>query len=208
MTESLTFTAYCDLVLVRLYEAEREADRNPGAPRVIDVASLMADITEQGVPEDWAWDAAAWIINQGYANDYLTDASATTSLSPEGRIYVEAPERGTGIIGRYHQGSQFVVIHGDSNQVSVGHGQTVTQTIGEFSKEEVEELLDQAESRLQADATLTDSARQDALADIDSIRTQVAKAAPNRNVLAALATTLGSVASLTDIADKLRHLFS
>jgi hypothetical protein len=205
MTETLTFTAYCDLVLARLYEAEREAERNPGTPAVINVDDLMADITEQGVPEGWAWDAAAWIINQGFGHDYLTDQTATTALTPDGRIYVEA-ERGTGIIGRYHQGSQFVVVTGDGNQVAVGHGQTVTQAIqGDLSKEEISDLLDEAETALQADTTLTNTDRQDALADVTSMRTQIAKAAPNRQALTALAAGLASVASLADTADKIHQ---
>jgi hypothetical protein len=39
MTETLTFTAYCDLVLARLYEAEREGERNLMAPAVIKLPS-------------------------------------------------------------------------------------------------------------------------------------------------------------------------
>jgi hypothetical protein len=87
--------------------------------------------------------------------------------------------------------AQLVVIHGDGNQVAVGHGQTVTQTIqGDFSKEEVSELLDQAETALQADTTLTDTERDDALADVASMRAQLGKAIPNRAALRALAAGL------------------
>jgi hypothetical protein len=202
MADKLTFTAYTDLLLARLYEAEQ---RNSSV-QPFDAYELMADITEQGVPREWAWEAAKWIADHGLGHDFLTMGSADTRLTAEGRMYVEA-ERGTGVISQYHEAPQFVLVYGDSNQVSVGHGQTVTQTIsGDFSKEEVSELLDQAEAALEADTALTDTDRDDALADVASMRAQIAKAAPNRQVLTALATGLGSVASLVDIADKLHHV--
>ena len=156
MAEKLTFTAYTDLALARLYEAE-ERD---GSSQVIDLYDLMADITDQGIDREWAYQAAQWIVAHGYGHDFLTNGSATTQLTGDGRMYVEA---GTGIISDYQQSPQIVVVSGDGNQVAVGHGQTVNQR-GEFSQEEITELLDQAETVLQADATLSDTDRDDALA--------------------------------------------
>jgi hypothetical protein len=197
MAKKLTFTAYTDLALARLYEAEGR----DGSSRVIDLYNLMADITDQGIDREWAYQAAQWIVDHGYGHDFLTMGSATTQLTGDGRMYVEA---GTGIISDYQQSPQIVVVSGDGNQVAVGHGQTVTQS-GSFEKEEISELLDRAEAALAADETLTESEREDAFTDVKAMRAQIAKATPNRQVLTALATGLGSVASLVDIADKLHH---
>ncbi|MFL5313030.1 MAG: hypothetical protein ACJ79H_21570 [Myxococcales bacterium] len=202
MAERLTFTAYTDLVLARLYEAEQRE----GAPQHFDVYELMEDITEQGVARDWAWDAAQWIVEHGLGHDFLGSGAADTALTAEGRMYVEA-ERGTGIISQYHSAPQLVVVHGDGNQIAVGHGQQVEQSIaGDLSKEEVVELLDQAEAALEQDDTLTGPERQDALSDVASMRAQLEKTTPNRRALAALAAGLPAVASLADIADKIRAL--
>jgi hypothetical protein len=79
VAEQLTFTAYTDLVLARLYEAEQRY----GPSRPIDAYELMADITDQGVEREWAWDAAKWIIDHGLGHDFLTMGSATTKLTGE-----------------------------------------------------------------------------------------------------------------------------
>lgn len=77
---------------------------------------------------------------------------------------------------------------------------------GEFSKEELEPLLDEAEARVNSDDGLDDDERSDVLADIDAIRKQLEKTKPNTGVLAALVTSLAAVESLTDIAEKLHTL--
>ena len=134
----------------------------------------------------------------------MSVATPAVELNANGRLYAEA---GAGVIGDYQRSAQIVFVGG--NQVAVGHGQSVTQTMsGDFSREEVVELLDQAESALETETTLTDTDRQDALADVAAMRARVANANPNRQALTALATGLASVASLTDIADRLHRLSS
>jgi hypothetical protein len=124
-------------------------------------------------------------------------------LTAEGRLRAEG---GEGIIGDYQRGAQIVVIDGDGNQVAVGHGQTVTQTdLGPVQKEEIVWLLDQADAALKGDTTLADTDRLDALADIDSMRTQLAKETPNRPALSALAAGLPAVGSVAEIAEEIRH---
>jgi len=200
MAEKLTFTAYTDLVVARLYEIEQNGERP-----LANVVELMADL-DGVVPDEWPWEAAMHLVKTGLAHDFLSMGSPEVQLNANGRLRAEG---GAGIIGDYQRSSQVVLVYGDANQVAVGHGQTVTQTMsGDFSKEEVSELLDQAEAVLEADTTLTDTEREDALADVTSMRAQIAKAAPNRQALTALATGLASVASLADIADKLLHLLS
>lgn len=159
------------------------------------------------VPEDWAWDAAKYLIDHGLGADYLTQGSATTALTPDGRVFVER-EQGTGIIGEYRRADQIVVVVGDANQVAVGHGQHVVQQAqGNLSKEETVELLDEAEARLADDQTLTSDERDDALADLHGVRAQIEKKTPNRDALRALIVGLGGLASIADIVDKLSSAF-
>jgi hypothetical protein len=198
MAQRLTFTAYWNLVLARLYEKEQNGEQ----PRA-NVAELMADL--HGIaPDGWAWEAAMHLVKSGLAHNFLSFGNPEVELNAQGRLRAEA---GQGIIGDYQRSPQIVLVHGDGNQVAVGHGQTVTQTIqGDFSKEEVGELLDQAEAVLEADATLTDGDRQGARSDVAAMRAQLAKENPNRAALRALAAGLPTVAALADIGDKIRAL--
>jgi hypothetical protein len=200
--ERLTFTRYTDLVLARLYEAENRVGPN----QMVDVRELMSDLGSV-VPSDWAWDAAKYIVDHGLGHNFLTMGSATTALTPDGRVFVEA-ERGTGIIGEYRSANQIAVVTGDGNQVAIGHGQQVVQTLtGDFSKEEVVELLDEAEARLASDNRLDEDARADALTDLRALRGQAEKKNPSREALRALAAGLAGVDSLADIVEKLHALF-
>jgi hypothetical protein len=200
MAEHLTFTAYADLVMARLYEAHM---REP-ARQYFNVDKLMSDIAGR-VPDGWAWDAAKHLVEQGLGEDFLSMQSADTALTPAGRMHVE---RGSGIIGEYQRADQIVVVTGDGNQVAVGHGQQVVQIAqGDLSKEEAIELLGQAEARLAEDQTLSDDERADALTDLHAVRTQLEKKTPNREVLKALVAGLAGVASIADIVAKLSGAF-
>jgi hypothetical protein len=90
---------------------------------------------------------------------------------------------------------------GDGDQVVVDRGRRVTRTSqGDLSRVEIGELLDQAEAVFRADTNLTDNERQDGLADVASMRSQLTKATPNRRALVALAGGLPPIAALADIA--------
>src|SRR6266536_3039923 len=70
------------------------------------------------------------------------------------------------------------LVMGDGNQVAVGHGQTETQS-GGFEKDEVLEIVDEAETRLRQ-ADLTADEREEALADLATIRTQAGEEGAKR----------------------------
>lgn len=198
MAPTLTFTKYCELVVARLYEIEQE-----GNVPMAEVRELMADL-DGLVPAEWPREAAQHLVESGLALDFMAQGSWEVQLNARGRLLAES---GAGIIGTYQQSPQVVFTLGDGNQVSVGHGQHVTQTIhGDLAKEEVTDLLDQAEATLQADTTLSAAERDDALTDVNSMRAQVAKRTPNRVALRALAAGLPTIAALADIADELRRL--
>lgn len=198
MAYPLSFSKYCELAVARLYELEQDG----GSPRA-DVAQVMADL-DGVVAAAWSREAARHLVDSGLAVDLAGQGSRVVELNERGRHLAEA---GAGIIGEYQRSPQVVFIVDDGNQVAVGRGQTVTETIrGGFSKEEVVELLDEAEGALEADTTLTDTERQDALTDLASMRTQLAKATPNWHALSALAAGLPALASLAGTADRIRRL--
>jgi hypothetical protein len=202
MPERLTFTRFTELALARLYEAEeREGPNHP-----VDLRDLMSDL-EGEVPNDWPWDAAKYLVEQGLGQDFLTMQAAQTALTPEGRVFVER-EEGTGIIGEYRHSDQVVVVLGDANQVAVGHGQQVVQAArGDLSKEEATELLEEAKGRVAADEALDTESRADVLADLEAARMQINKTHPNREALQVLLAGLGGLASIADIVEKLRLAF-
>lgn len=81
----MTFTAYCDLALDRLYERDLTTPSN----EAVDLRFLMADFEER-VPANWPWEAATWIVEEGYGHDFRgMGGSAQTLLKPAGRRYVE-----------------------------------------------------------------------------------------------------------------------
>lgn len=126
---------------------------------------------------------------------------AKVKLTPAGRVFVEQEQSPT--IRDYRNSHQVVVVTGDGNQVAVGHGQTVQQS-RTFEKEEALELLDEAEQRLEASDLPADD-RADALADVETIRTQVKKQNPN---IAVIKTTLAALSAVNVVADLAENLGS
>ena len=118
----LTFTEFVELMLVRLYEADRQ---QPG--EVIDLSRLAAELG-QDVPEGWLFDAVEALADRGLVEDMRTMQTAHAILRGEGRLFVE---RGgsTGVIDEYRQHpANFVVVSGSGHQVAVATGGSVTQT--------------------------------------------------------------------------------
>lgn len=197
--EALTFTTFTDLVLVRVHDEERKEGTN----QFFDVHELVSDVP--GVQPGWAQQAVELLGQQGLVHPVVAFGdTAQAALTPKGRMYVEN-EDGTGLIARYHS-RQLVVVAGDGNQVVVaGRDQTGPVSYGGFSKEEVEELLDQAEASI-ASPSVSARDRQDAQADIETVRAQLKKEKPNRAIMSAAVETLRDITGLAEIGEKLAHL--
>jgi len=195
MAQELTFSRFAELLLARTYEREQRE----GAMHFFDTRELMSDLA--GVVDDaWMWQAAELVKRQGLLQALVSDqGSARVQLTPEGRVFVEQEQ--SPIIRDYRNSPQMVVVTGDGNQVAVGHGQTVQQS-GTFAKEEALELLDEAERRLQA-SDLPKDERDDALADVETIRTQVKKQKPNVAVIKTTLAALSAVNVVADLAEKI-----
>jgi hypothetical protein len=195
MAQQLTFSRFADLLLARTYEHEQRE----GAMRHFDTRDLMSDLV--GIVEDaWMWQAVEFLARQGLLDALTSDqGGARVNLTPEGRVFVEQEQSPT--IRDYRNSAQIVVVTGDGNQVAVGHGQTVQQS-GTFEKEEALELLDELEERLQA-SDLPGPERADALADVETIRTQMKKEKPNLAVIKMTVAALSAIGAVADIAERI-----
>jgi hypothetical protein len=209
MAQELTFTRFAELMLARTYEREKRNRPKTGGPKMVGptvfiaASEVMADVAPH-VPDHWFWEAAQYLDEQGLVNASIMDSGdAFLKMTGRGRVFVEQ-EEGTGVIREYRKQDQFVVVLGDGNQVAVGHGQTVQQR-GSFSAEEAVELLDQADQRLQA-SDLPEVERADALADVETIRTQVKKEKPNVAVIRTTLAALGAIDVVADLAEKLGNV--
>jgi hypothetical protein len=199
--DELTFTRFTDLLLARTYEREQR----DGSAIFFPVSELMKDLTPY-VDSAWLWQSAQFLEGRNLVQAVLpTSGNAQVFLTAEGRLFVE-DERGTGLIGQYRQQDQVVLVIGDGNQVAVGHGQTVRQS-GEFSKEEALELVGEAERRLH-DADLPAEERDEALADLETVKTQLTKKNPNLAAVKAIVSGLRDVKVIADLADTLHGLFT
>jgi hypothetical protein len=144
-------------------------------------------------------DAAKVIQARGLALCMINSRGSFGRLTGEGRIFVDQG-KGTGIISEYRRApEQFVqnvnISGGAGNNYAVGsdladvrQSATNSQDFGSAFK-----VLDDIEQRVASDATLGREDRQDVLSDVDSVRRQLKKREPNRNVLASLLDSLGQI---------------
>jgi hypothetical protein len=199
--DELTFARFTDLLLARTYEREKR----DGPAIFFPVSELIGDLVPHVDPV-WLWQSAQLLESRNLVQAAIPlSGDAQVFLTAEGRLFVE-DEQGTGVIGRYRQQDQVVLVIGDGNQVAVGHGQTVRQS-GEFSKEEALELVGEAERRLH-DADLPAEEREEALADLDTVKTQLKKRNPNLAAVKAVVSGLRDVKVIADLADTLHGLLT
>jgi hypothetical protein len=199
--DELTFARFTDLLLARTYEREKR----DGSAVFFAVGELMEDLAPY-VDSAWLWQSAQLLESRNLVQAAIpTSGDAQVLLTAEGRLFVE-DEQGTGLIGQYRQQDQVVLVIGDGNQVAVGHGQTVRQS-GEFSKEEALELVDEAERRLHG-ADLPAEEREEALADLETVKMQLKKKNPNLAAVKAVLSGLRDVKLIADLADTLYGLLT
>jgi len=192
-TTTLSFSQFIDLLLARLYDAQRT---NPNG--MIDLNALAADLRET-VPDDWVVDAARVMQSRGLADCIISYGACRGRLTGEGMLFVEEG-RGTGVISQYRQEPaqyfQHVNVSGSGNQVVVGSNQSgVQQSSGEQSRPQVFHLINEIEEQLKRDSSLGQSEREEFLNDVGSLRQQMKKRTPNLSAVAALLEPLGGIAS-------------
>jgi hypothetical protein len=205
----LTFSQFIDLLLARLYDAQR-ADPDG----MVDLNELAADLRES-VPDDWVVDAAKVMQAQGLADCMISYGACRARLTGMGMLFVEQ-DGGSGVIRQYHQGPaqffQHVHVSGaGSHQVVVGnHQNNVTQTsTAQRERPQVFHLIDQIQERIANDSTLAPDEREEIGSDIESVRQQMKKRVPNLSAVAAILEPMGRIASVAgQVAMLIKNLYS
>jgi hypothetical protein len=113
MPERLTFTAFVDFVLARLYELDDGEFH--------DVKAIAAEL-RYPVAESWPYDAVNVLESRGLVVEAMGFGKPDATISGAGRLFVEEQERvSASVIQEYRaRPSSFVVVAGTGNQVVVG----------------------------------------------------------------------------------------
>jgi hypothetical protein len=201
----LNFSQFIDLLLARLYESERQE----GAGKFFDLR-IIAKGMKSAIPDQWVFDAGKVLEAQGLAQCIFTmGGNVQAMLTGEGRLFVEN-NRGTGIIEKYWSApGNYVVVTGSGHQVVVGKQRDVKQQMSIVEERRPAfNLLEEIEKELRSDSSLSQSERQDLLADLDMIRRQLNKKEPNRAALAALLEPLSQISSIAGAVVNLIRLLN
>lgn len=202
--DALTFTQFVELILARLYEADRQ---QPG--HYVDLF-MLAEELRQDVPDDWVREARDALQNRDLIHSFkVSGRIAEAKLTGEGRLYVEQGGD-TGIIDEYKQHpTNFVIVTGSRAQVAVGTGGNVTQTSVQGKvPDEAWELLDLIENEVRDADGLSHQERQDALTDVKTARAQLERPEPNKQAAIAILDPLAKVSSIGSFVAKLGELLA
>ena len=199
--ETLSFSAFLELVLVRVAEADRV---EPGEYH--DLFELV-EFLRLEVDDEWVYDAAKILDDRGLVTWLKVHGRPTNvRLTGEGRLYVE---RGgdTGVIRQYErQPSLFVV-----NITGEGHNVAVSQTgaVSQVSNRETNELLvlvEEIERELERDDSLSAEDKAGFRTDLDAVRGQLRKPEPNRKAVASLLEPMAGIASVGSFVTSLLEI--
>jgi hypothetical protein len=198
----LRFTDFIELVLARLYEADREG----GHEHFVEMDEVASGLKED-IPEAWPFDALVELENRGLIQAMkVMGSNGLAKINGAGRLYVEEQERESeSVIHDYRKHpSNFVVVTGRGHQVAVGTSGDVAQTsVSKETRNEVVVLLDEMEARLREDDSLTDAAKGMALEDVQASRKQLDRPEPNKRAVAALLEPLAHIASISSSVAKI-----
>lgn len=202
--EKLKFSQFVDLILARLYDLEQE-----GRTGYTEINAIAGELSQK-VPSNWVWDAAKVLEARGLANcEFFVGGVCIAELSGEGRLFVE--EGGSRIIQEYKSDpAQFVIATGRDNQVVVAGGKataTQSRTIAEERKPAFD-LIQQIEELLEQDDSMSPEEKRDLGSDLEGVKGQLSKRAPNRDALASLLNGLSQVRSVAGSVAELVKLLN
>jgi hypothetical protein len=190
----MTFSEFIDFLLLRLYQLEREH----GTGRYFFLNWIAQNLKEE-IPLPWIRDAAKVLESRRLAHCiYMVGGLVQAELSGEGRLWVEE-NKGAVPKLREIQNRITVSVSGSNNEIAVAGGdqaQLPQHLTIEAQREPAFTLLNEIEAELKRDAALSDADRSDSLADLEAVRTQLKKRAPNRPALAAILEPLSQISSI------------
>lgn len=199
---SYKFTDFVDLLLVALYEA----DQSDTGGDYQDLDALASTIKGE-VPPDWVFDAAKVLHTRGLADVIFTFGGTEGKISGQGRLYVEAGMGFTKEAQASHN-NFYVTVSGSGNQVVTGQDASgVSQTTSQQESSPALRLLKEMEAKINSDAVLPGHTKLEATTYIKLLRFEVAKAEPNRTLIATLLESLSKIASIAgNVASFIRLL--
>jgi hypothetical protein len=188
---SYKFSEFVDLLVVKLYESEREQDSSA----FVNLDALAQQI-KGDIPSDWVFDAAKVLETRALANCTFNPRGTFAKISGEGRLYVE---EGRGITKQVQQSPAnfYVTVTGDNNNILAAQDATNIQqkTIDE-TQTPIGKELNEITKRIEADSALSEATRQEALDYANLIRNETKKPEPNRSLVAAVLEPLSKIASI------------
>jgi len=196
------FSELVDLILVRLYDLERNA--RPGG--LFDVNAIVRTLKDK-FPEQWVFDAGKVLESRGWGQVLFTFGGGFHArLTGEGRLYVEE-ERGTGIIKQYRMHPEYFVIETPETNKAAAAGTTGATAI-EQERAPALQIVAQLREMLRVESTLSAAERDDLLSDVEMVEQQLKKREPNRAALAALLEPLARVTSIAGLVSELVRLLN
>jgi uncharacterized protein (UPF0147 family) len=185
------FSEFVDLLIVKLYEAEREQDSSA----FVNLDMLAQQINDD-IPSDWVFDAAKVLETRALANCTFNSMGTFAKISGEGRLYVE---EGRGITKEVQRApsNYYVTVNGDQNNVVTAQDASNIQqkTVSE-DQTPIGKVLDEITKRIEADIALPEAIRKEALDYANLIRKETKKPEPNRSLVAAVLEPLSKIASI------------
>jgi hypothetical protein len=199
---SYKFSELIDLLIVMLYEADRQQEN----PSFVSLDALAQQIKGE-IPSEWVFDAAKVLQSRMLADCTFNSMGTYAKISGEGRLYVE---EGRGITREAQQSPAnfYVTVNGDNSNILVAQNATdVRQANASEDQTPVGKVLNEIQKRIQEDPKLTQDARSEALDYAALIRKETKKAEPNRTLVAVVLDSLSKIASIAgNVATLMKYL--
>jgi hypothetical protein len=198
------FSEFVDMILVRLYELDRQDSQ-----RFVDLSVIQKELKEQ-VPTSWLIDAAKVLQSRGLAECMITYSGVFAQISGEGRLYVEDGRGYTKKIEESRSSYYNINVSGGINQIVSGSSTgSATQTVtnakdtGPWAN-----LIDTIESKLKNDGSLSEVEKDDALTYLNVVRGELRKQEPNQSIVAAVLQPLSHILSVASQVANLIKIFN
>ena len=181
-----TFSKFIDLLLVKLYDLDREL-----GDKFFDLNWIAQQIIGNS-PEKWGFDAAKVLESRGLAMCIFTFGGVQGQITGEGRLYVEE-DRGKTEEIKKDRPNYYINVTGDNNQVGVQSTQTMTVKSDEGL---ASKLVREMKAAIESDEALQGADKAEAVSYLDLVEKEAKRPAPNRNILAAVLEPLSKIASI------------
>jgi len=194
------FIEYIDLLLRLIYEYDSKA---PG--QYFELNELSRQLGEDDIYH--VSEAVDVLSSRGLINaQKYIGGQCIGALTGEGKLYVEEGGK-SGIISKYDANPEKynISISGNNVNLNIGSGNTA-QIFASNGMGNIFALLDQINSKIDSDDTLSAEDKKDIKLDVDSLKNQLNKKEPNMNIVASFIQPLTNIASIAELIGKLMVL--